>query len=278
MSSLPEEIHEEIFLRLPVESILTCKFVCKFWRDIISSPKFIKHHLNLNIQKNSHDPKSIFTGFYFECIQYPVALGYTVRYAPSCNGAFGMGDNRYERIQILGSCNGLICLRISSVGRYMFYVWNPSTGEYKEIPGRQPLGFRVLSSFDWHPFSYGFGYDCARDDYKFVRIGGNEIQVYTLGSDAWNNTRSTPYPNKGNNSNINGVTFNGALHWLCSTRETSTEVIVSFDISSETISYMPLPIETMPGSVSRADGLGVSRDCLCLYVALPNDDFEIWVM
>ncbi|XP_059647068.1 F-box protein At3g17710-like [Cornus florida] len=42
---LPREIIDEILTRVPAESLVRFKIVCKFWKTIISDPKFIKCHL-----------------------------------------------------------------------------------------------------------------------------------------------------------------------------------------------------------------------------------------
>jgi F-box interacting protein len=41
---LTEDIHKEILLRLPAESILRCRAVCKAWRRITTDPRFIADH------------------------------------------------------------------------------------------------------------------------------------------------------------------------------------------------------------------------------------------
>ncbi|KAM7462982.1 hypothetical protein LguiA_031103 [Lonicera macranthoides] len=48
---LAGDILSNIFLELPVISLLRCKSVCKLWRQLISDPIFIKLHLNQRHQK-----------------------------------------------------------------------------------------------------------------------------------------------------------------------------------------------------------------------------------
>ncbi|XP_026409937.1 F-box protein At3g07870-like [Papaver somniferum] len=239
MWSLPEEIQEEIILRLPVASV--------------------------NI--SNWDPLNIFHSI----VDYPRELSL-------CERPVKRDEKRYQCIDILGYCNGLICLRISSYNGYLFYIWNPYTGEYKKIPRVELWEFRENYNISEWWIRYGFGYDCVRDDYRFVKIGKYRIQVYTLGSDSWNNTRSIPYYFPGTNSIHDcGVPFNGGLYCLCTkdTEETSTEVIESFDISSENIVDVPLP-KTMPKSLTRS--VGVLRDCLCLLARVSYNDLDVWVM
>lgn len=144
----------------------------------------------------------------------------------------------------------------------------------------------------YNSFRHGFGYDCNAETSKLVRIGGYkdtcsiEIHVYTLGSDSWSNVQSAvPYsfPCDYIYKNVSGLLFNGALHWLGSntTQETSLEIIVAFDISTERIVDLPLPEDALAHRNGRLchKSLAVLGDNLCL---LNVDDLgslaEIWVM
>ncbi|XP_026378490.1 F-box/kelch-repeat protein At3g06240-like [Papaver somniferum] len=139
--------------------------------------------------------------------------------------------------EILGSCNGLICLGIST-GMYKFEeddsicIWNPVTSEYKTIS---------LALCDFYSVRYEFGYDSNIDDYKLVRVSDDEntdsfkIEVYTLGSDSWS-TIQTPVP----------YSFPADVSNNTTNQKSSSEVIVSFHVSSERLVDLSLPEEAMP--------------------------------
>lgn len=44
--NLPEDVIIEILLRLPVNSLLKFKSVCRNWYSLIKSPNFIRKHMN----------------------------------------------------------------------------------------------------------------------------------------------------------------------------------------------------------------------------------------
>ncbi|XP_026451735.1 putative F-box protein At3g47150 [Papaver somniferum] len=72
VSSIPQEIQEEILLKLPVKSILCFKSACKSWCTLLSSPKFVNDHLILNKQK----PRLMVTDLsYREDIFYSIDYG-----------------------------------------------------------------------------------------------------------------------------------------------------------------------------------------------------------
>lgn len=53
MSSVPEEIYQEILLKVPVKSLSVRKCVCRSWFALISNSDFVKMHLSLTIQNEN---------------------------------------------------------------------------------------------------------------------------------------------------------------------------------------------------------------------------------
>ncbi|XP_026377736.1 F-box/kelch-repeat protein At3g23880-like [Papaver somniferum] len=216
-------------------------------------------------------------------------------------------EERYTKaIAPLGSCNGLICLGVSSYGNSIdqenrICVWNPTTGEFTNIE----LALRCESNYFYR---YGFGYDSNTDDYKLVTISGYEnfpgkkIEVYTLGSKCWRTLQSTdPYIFLGSRSwkamesrepyifsghlheSPNGVLINGVLHWsgaMVTTEGTSTKLIVCFDINQDRIMDVPFPEETMQPleSLKVYREVGIFRDCLRVVFSIIGTRTDIWVM
>lgn len=149
----------------------------------------------------------------------------------------------------MDSCNGLVCLKINIIVKtrkvvytYHYYsILNPLTREYKEI--RRPE-----RSYD---VAYGFGYDSNIDDYKLVIVSGYgcfRIYIYTLRSDSWTSIQCAVGYKSRTGEGTRGVCFNERLDWLgrIATQETSSHVIVCFDICNETVVDIPLPENVMP--------------------------------
>ncbi|XP_026420756.1 F-box/kelch-repeat protein At3g06240-like [Papaver somniferum] len=194
-----------------------------------------------------------------------------------CEGAVLMDDpmkgdvlsaDRYHTKMF--ACNGLLCLNLN--GDRTLILWNPYTKESKKI--------ELPSCVLWPAAKgYGFGYDSSINDYKFVYIVWNEVNVYMLGSDLWRRVNTTTTCN----FSYDGLHFNGVLHWLGTivTRE-RTKLIVAFDLSSETYMNLHFPEETI---TLHADGnvyfkLQVLGDSLCLVCGLLGrvGRVDVWVI
>ena len=166
---------------------------------------------------------------------------------------FGIPHDFPSECDIVGSCNGILCVAgFGSVSTDdVIYLWNPSIRKFKQLPNTC-LG--KLSDV-----KLGFAYHSENNDYKVVRISCSpfstlwplpEIEVYTLSSDSWRRLGI---------SLRNNVMFycdqflfslplvNGAWHWMVNILEEKEkhkrreEVIVSFDVNSETFRELAMP-------------------------------------
>ncbi|XP_026377669.1 F-box/kelch-repeat protein At3g06240-like [Papaver somniferum] len=308
---LTEEVQADVFLKLPLKSIGKCRCVCKLWRNLLCSSGFVKYHLDSSMQ--SDNPRLMITATmnHKQDVLYSIDYASTLSSASlsikTINNKSSCASSRaceckevvrmyypfeYDQgggsVHILGSCNGLICLATSNYPfgsdlGYRICIWNPSTREYKKI----------LSDIEFkYRYRYGFGYDQNIDDYKVVSIlediekpGYFQAQVYAIKSDTWTTIQSIPYLFPFRGIQFPSVLFDGALHWLgvTTTKETNSEVIVSFDISNDRFRDVGIPEEAMtpPIGVSSGKNLGVVRlvrDCPCLAVRISCMCYVFWVM
>lgn len=160
---LPCEIFFNIFLRLPVKSILRCKYVCKSWGQLICDPYFLRMHLSLNQSQKLLLKSFPHDSFYsVDCEEtHDVAVQEKKIPLKSPNS-----------IRILCSCNGLVCVGVlrDQIFLVELILWNPTTGDYKTLPDVQ------LSDHD-RIETVGFGYDSSTDDYKLVRIAVDDYKL-----------------------------------------------------------------------------------------------------
>ncbi|XP_060181962.1 F-box/kelch-repeat protein At3g06240-like [Lycium barbarum] len=208
--TLPVELVTEILLRLPVKSLLQFRCVSKSWFDLLSSPEFIKSHLNLsaNNKDNTHHRLMLSYPYTYNFKDWSLrSLLYEsdVMEAPDLKWPMKNPPNPFC---FTDSVNGLICLIDGSKD---LFLWNPSIRKYKKLPD-----FRT-NSRDVSHFIYGFGYDELHDDYKVVRYtycDGHshdvEVNIYSLKSDSWRNIH---YLRGGMIFSLPGKFVNGKLYW-----------------------------------------------------------------
>ncbi|KAK1398465.1 hypothetical protein POM88_008328 [Heracleum sosnowskyi] len=171
---LPEDIiNEEILTRLPVESLVRFRCVCKSWKILLSSdPGFAKSQLARS-RMDSNNTTLI------------------VMYGSSCIFKYKLHLLNSSYLKVGDSVNGLVCVyhhlpdSIPLIG-----IWNPATCQYKQI--FTPFNASHIPGNAY--ISIGFGFDPVTDDYKLIRITMSYdspfplvADVYSCNADSWGN-------------------------------------------------------------------------------------------
>ncbi|PQP93022.1 hypothetical protein Pyn_07888 [Prunus yedoensis var. nudiflora] len=208
--SIPIELIVDILLRLPVESLIRCRCVCKSLRSLIFDRRFVMTHLN-----------NIVTGINMNTNSFRLLVSHNdsllLMY---CEGSKD-GDGSHLAIKevdhpavmdtdvclcILGSCNGLVCLEIGD-DNSIIILWNPCTRDTKVLP-QPPYHFQ-------DKMFHGFGYDSLTEDYKIMLAteGPSEVMmnVFSLKRNSW---RTYEYLADLRTTDQQGCFLNGALHWI----------------------------------------------------------------
>ncbi|XP_026420542.1 F-box protein At3g07870-like [Papaver somniferum] len=135
--------------------------------------------------------------------------------------------------EIVGSCNGLVCMTISYYTGYeLFYkalsVCIPMTRECVVLPRIIGEYYDQVCERD---LIDGFGYSPSTNEYKVVRIRNSEVYVYTLGDGkGWRNIGTKEY------KSAIGEHIHGAYNRLDKDRN-----LVSFDLEDEKFGVLPSP-------------------------------------
>ncbi|PHT40785.1 hypothetical protein CQW23_19639 [Capsicum baccatum] len=156
-SSLPEVLAEDILVRLPVESLLRFKCVCKMWHKIIKSPDFIREHCKhrnkvhkilVYDRNNPPDPITL------------ISKDGVLENPPPDERVRGM-------TYVLGSVYGLFLLKKVVDGNFSLSLWNPALREVRHLPDPK---------FEVQPYTtnpqipligkFGIGLDPITNDYK----------------------------------------------------------------------------------------------------------------
>ncbi|XP_058210515.1 F-box/kelch-repeat protein At3g23880-like [Rhododendron vialii] len=242
ISDLPNHIVCDILSRLPLNSISTCKRVCKAWRDLTLEPCFAKLHLSrfpLSRIFYRYGP-AINSPSHFEILQlHDHGPADFYHHFTTTKFRTGICFPHTRIIHMVDSCNGLILLA-NYPSRDLLIVCNPLRAQHFILPKPLKLAPPMLDGY----CGFGFGHCTETDQYKVLRYIFTyeptrllDIDIYTLGiDDEWRSLGDTAQPPAIFTSNL--VFLNGALHWM---GFQDSWLICFFDIEKEQFGSFPLP-------------------------------------
>ncbi|KAH6765199.1 hypothetical protein C2S51_016448 [Perilla frutescens var. frutescens] len=265
---LPSEIIVDILSRLPILTILGCKFVCKSWLDQLESSEFADLHLPQSVPglavfqgPELSKPYKIYEFVEEEDLR---------RSAHFCNVVLEFKFPHFAHIH--SSVNGLLFMYDQDTrSPASLFVCNPITRDYVTIP--PPTECQLLDH------TFGFGVSKMTDKYKLVKIfrlcSGSappDCEVYTIGTRSWRSIAAgTPLKYDGNI----GAFLNGNLHWLAFDSKECPQ-ISCFDVETELFSILACPPDR-PHDLAYFCCFTVLGDNLCVCDNL-EDMIVIWLM
>ncbi|KAF4361168.1 hypothetical protein G4B88_027708 [Cannabis sativa] len=299
-SELPDEIIENIILRLDAKSVLRSKCVCKCWLSLISDPFFMNAHHKRQVAHTIQI--SEYARGELETIECSIHTSQNFNQISYSNILFP--NEKYKKMELafVGCHYGLVCLL--DANHNSIYLWNPATKKYKKLP---PSPYASPNK-DFYKINglYGFGYEPLTNDFKVVGIRatnfGNlfrkseDVLVYSLRSNSW---KTLVMPDLFSTHvdtnyvfgsyNMVSVVINASIHWLIYFPPTQhgqdyvflhhlfeKQGIVGFDLSSDEFKLIKLPssFENKGTSICNLDC------CLSLVtkLSLLTSLTEIWVM
>ncbi|XP_019200060.1 PREDICTED: F-box/kelch-repeat protein At3g23880-like [Ipomoea nil] len=266
--NLNQDIITEILKRLSVKSLLQFRCVSKAWRDLISSPEFVKLHLHFQSKKDNKVmtySSANWISSYMSLFSITENKQSSFRKFITYDGLVLIPEGGFE---LLGSCNGLLCFRAKP---YRIIIWNPSSnGNIKTIPDVWQLGNISI---------FGFGYDECNDDYKVVYAyydgNGDEtvVLVYSFKHGSWK--RSERGFISGFVHPRIAVFVSGNLNW-CNNNLHESEWnwdIIYFNLTTETAKPMALPSHEHAAAICISESRGL------LFAGFHHKhQMEVWVM
>lgn len=281
LCDFPEGMLTEILLRLPVESLLPCKSVCKRWLSMISNPQFVKSHLHRTIISYWNNPtlltilhpppsqeelafvEAITVGFPFEqSVITPLeqrrqqlidealldTSGQDLSNSPVHFHRLVMPPFFESEYRVISSFNGIICL--ANLFGNVVYLWNPTIRQCRKLP--EPTMHTTRSI----PVKMGFGYDSNSSEYKVLRFVCENlsdvipiVQVYSTDTDCWKEFRAPILQNWKDWSGAQ-IVVDGILYF------DGADELVSFDLRNEVFGLVPFPtfIQTKKSDVLDFEG------------------------
>lgn len=304
---LPEEVEEEILLRLPADALNKCRRVCKWWFDLINDPSFINKHLRRLTIQNSKPPSS---SFFLKWIPQKLSRGHNDNYynndlsrqlfslvTVSGDDDDGNDDDHLpcviEQVNlppipviegedfptdfIVVHCNGIIHM-FDKINTWTSILLNPALKEFKLV--REPD--LPLPSKCEFVIGCGFGYDPKASLYKFVKIFADYLfeypvaVVHTIGTNSWRKIKIELEEDDDCSLQLRSVYCKGAYHWLKTSRMGNT--ILSFDMSEEKFRSIPLPDHYGRRSEHCLNVLEVWKESVVFLCLTERSSFEMWVM
>ncbi|XP_026420838.1 F-box protein At3g07870-like [Papaver somniferum] len=299
MESLPSDIVLDIVSRVPAESVLECKLVCKLWGTLFRGSNFANLHLShqLNHLHGGGDDgnddlaaSKVEPCLFFACrIDYPANFITLLYHGGQVSDWISIGKKyifienlkriyhapmhtNYLSDHLVGSCNGLVCtFQLHNLVLDPIYICNPLTREYVYLPelvvnkeGVDPHRI-VKGDVDLcNHMACGFGYVRSTNEYKVVRIhyldNDGHVEVYTFGSGCgWRAIGRVPYQL----SKFNGgkaTNANDAMYWISYNR------VVAFDLDKEEFRLLSVPPCLQNRQNEDRCGLVALGRHLCLYM------------
>ncbi|KAL5702682.1 hypothetical protein ACHQM5_027866 [Ranunculus cassubicifolius] len=262
------EVLVHILLWLPVVSLLRFKSVCKSWYCLIQNSDFVSQHHRLHYRRNPTSFKEgngnlIFYGVprclnnehpSYACLlsadkSRPLDL-------PITNDPF-----QYHSVEMVGSCNGIICLRQFRT----ICLWNPATKQATNLPSLPvvPVDRR---------FFIGFGFDVKYNDYKLIcfslalddGVHADSIHVYSSRSDFWRIIENASVPGGYISSELT-TPYRSEIYCCLG----SSPAIYTFHFGTEAFGSIPLP-DSVATAESSSQKLTIRRENIACIHRLIN--------
>lgn len=140
MEHLPQEVVSNILSRLPSRELLKCKFVCKFWFNLIADPHFISNYYvfynNLIYSQNQEENLLVIRRPFISGIKTYISLLSWSFNDPKTHVSSSLlnlpdkydSDHKYWT-EIMGPCNGIYFLQGNPN-----LMMNPSLRQFKALP------------------------------------------------------------------------------------------------------------------------------------------------
>ncbi|XP_026384842.1 F-box protein At3g07870-like [Papaver somniferum] len=302
MESLPSDIVLDIVFRVPAESVLECKLVCKTWVTLIRTSSFTNmhlsrqlNHLHENDDDSGNDNLSAKgeSSLFFACRvdnqdDYPTLLFHGGQlsidekyiYSENLKRIYYTPKHRHPLSgHLVGSCNGLVCtFQLQNFMMDPICICNPLTREYVHLPQlvvkkeNIHLDFIRITRKQVNMHEHvDLVYVRSTNEYKVVRIQylgfkqGN-VEVYTLGSGCgWRVTGTVSYRVRATLFGGVGTYTNDAIYWV------SSKNVVAFDLDDEEFRLLTAPSCMQDIKQKDRYGLVALGRRLCLY---PNQAWK----
>ena len=269
-----DDICMDVFSRLPIETLLGLKCVCKRWHGIVSDRSFV--------QDLSQRPEPLVGFFFQERYQWAGEDIRTISFIPARMENTQLKQTIFsflpEDVVVLGSCNGLVCCRSVFPSPFpSIIICNPSNKQWIRLQKTRPD----------KESSYGLAFNPSQSDrdmanFKVVRVIQAQtdiddddsyfsFEIYSSEAGAWRKSKEVCQCNDKLFKN-KGVFAGGKLHWL-----TDEDRVLSFDVENELSWLISSPFPSTHFTVIPEMCIGESGGRLH-YIMISEDGLHVWAL
>ncbi|XP_023644129.1 putative F-box protein At1g71320 [Capsella rubella] len=300
-----DDMVEEIFQHLPIKSLTKFKILSKECRGMIESTHFSHKRL---VHKGLPSPnmKSLVVSQQLSAKFHKEDSNSTTLRLDTFSGEDYDNKKYFDKsqnktIQVLGSCDGLVLIRIYDDFRYIYLI-NPTTKEHITLfPefSQWPVNFNFTenrtrgqvsqSIFSYEgellkimPFLAGFGKDIVTKSYKVVLIYSRprncvffKTKVISLDNGEQRDADFSTLEVREFCEEQTSVYANGSLFWLTLDKRRQTlDMVLAIDLHTEKFRWIMLPV-CYTNDATRVEMWNLN-DQLCLANVQNSSHVDVW--
>ncbi|TVU13975.1 hypothetical protein EJB05_37415, partial [Eragrostis curvula] len=293
-ASIPDDVLiSHVFWRLPVDSLMRVKFVCRSWRAAIEDPSFIRRHLELS---HARGPPSFLVvpraedadnASVSEDVSFHRLLLDAARAPETANVELVFETAVSDMTNAIRPthCDGLVALATATE---KVFVCNPATREFVALPP----GTRDARPIKDRAPAAALGYDASRDRYvvaryfyreyrEFKDAGGKRWldfdighEVFTLGGDgdgSWELTDDPPHAIAA----ARPICTRDAFYWC--TDHLGPNVLLRFGLRDRAFDVVPFPPGVHFDVDHSKDHVTELSGKLCYAHPATKTAFDVWI-
>ncbi|CAI9105634.1 OLC1v1004603C1 [Oldenlandia corymbosa var. corymbosa] len=249
----PDDILLVILSKLPMKSLVRFCWVCKSWRNLITSPENFKLF---------HHPNSFTTGNNFllleKCKAGEKPELHVRKLLGRLRNKLAIEDDglirshglifKHGEILLAGCCHGLLCFLKRTETSCDVYLCNPVLGQVRALPKSEFYPLRSLDNI-----VVAFYYDDHHNDYKVVKMTDCEsltVEVYSLRSNSWKAFHRCILPRpcffllQGQQFVVHNGRIYLLVHKVDSNESEWSYLMIMVDVNKQEARVIPLPFPT----------------------------------
>ncbi|CAM0942694.1 unnamed protein product [Alopecurus aequalis] len=276
---IPTDVLSEVLLCLPHNCRRQSRLVCRLWRDAVDTSRTEMRSRPKTLVTTSSSVRLVADLPQWSSSHGSAPSGAELWTGSAYNCTELWTGSAYNGMSFVGTCNGLICMCHRDNHYMPLILSNPVTGETLVIPPA-PVTYMEVGSYSY--LMYSFAYHPTTGRYKIVHVPhcfGNRVWVFTLGEKVWREVATGCHKETYYDQPKGIVSIDGAVCWAMYAVHGMEAMVMFFDLDSEHIESIRLPLP----NVSSSSSWHLTEAHGRLGVAFTNessmsDNIDVWVM